>query len=50
MGWVKCTDCGRVLQIQNGTVCPDCLTKRQEAQAQKPIVKRGRKPKEEPHG
>ena len=28
MGWVLCTDCHRVLQIQHGPTCPECLAKR----------------------
>lgn len=40
--WVRCTDCGRVLLVEDGPTCEDCLTIRRVLQAaERVIVKHG---------
>jgi hypothetical protein len=34
--WMLCSDCHRVLQIQHGPICPECLTKRLDMQNRPP--------------
>ena len=43
--WCTCTDCKRVLWLEDGPTCPECLAKREEAQPepQAETEKKGRK-------
>jgi hypothetical protein len=37
-GWVLCSDCYRVLWIEDGPTCPECLAKRRAEKAEELIV------------
>ena len=32
--WCTCTDCGRVLWLEDGPTCTECLAKREEAKVE----------------
>lgn len=34
--WTVCEDCHRVLWVEDGPVCPECLAKRAEQEAEEP--------------